>query len=397
MGVPKLYQETQSKRPQAIIPDPEAKQPMAKTERFLALDVFRGITIAGMILVNTPGSWDYVYAPLEHSPWHGCTPTDLVFPFFLFITGTAMRFSFRKFDHQPSGSVLQKLLRRVLVIFGIGLFLNSFPLVLDWSKFRILGVLQRIALAYGIGALLCLYLKRRVLIVISAILLFGYWIALLLGSHTPYAVDGNLAQKVDVFLIGANHLYKWGDTGIPFDPEGLFSTIPAVASVVLGYLIGEIIQIGEEIRPKVLKLYGWGIGLTVGGLVWSLVFPMNKPLWTSSYVLFTTGLATITLGICLWLIDGKGYKRWAHPFIVFGMNPLFIYTLSILWIRLHLKLLKFTQPDGSTITSYTWIYERIFVPIAGHWNGSLLFAIAHVVAFWIIAWVLYNRRIFIKI
>jgi len=349
-----------------------------------------------MILVNMPGSWSHVYAPLRHAKWHGCTPTDLVFPFFLFIVGVAMTYSFRTYDHRLSSAAITKIARRVALIFLIGLFLNAFPFHRALSELRILGVLQRIAIAYGIAALLYLTLSRTRLIVLSALLLIGYWLLLLaFGRADPFALETNLVRAIDLKILGENHV--WGGFGIPFDPEGLLSTLPAVVTVLLGTLTGRMIQAAPRLRSAVLRILLAGIGAVVLGRLWDPVFPINKALWTSSYVLYTAGLAMLFLSVLLWLIDVRGYRRWAYPFVVFGMNPLFLYALSAVWVRTYIYLIKFETADGTSMNAYKWLYQSIFVPIAGPLNGSLLFAISHVFLFWLILLLLYKKRIFIKI
>lgn len=367
-----------------------------RADRLIALDTFRGITIALMIIVNIPGSWSYVYAPLRHAKWHGCTPTDLVFPFFLFIVGVAMSYSFRKYDNKISPMALQKILKRSVLIFLIGLVLNAFPFKTEISNLRILGVLQRIAMAYAIAAVLYLCFSQTKLILASGIILLGYWLLLLrFGQGDPYAVETNLVRSIDLKIIGESHL--WKGVGIPFDPEGLLSTLPSVATVLLGALTGKLIQTVSHLKSAVYKLLFMGVTSILLGKIWDISFPINKYLWTSSYVLFTSGLAMIFLAALLWFIDIKGKRKWAYPFVVFGMNSLFLYTLSSIWVKSYIHFIKITAPDGSVINGYKWLYNQIFVPVAGYLNGSLLFAITHVFIFWIILFLLYRKRIFIKI
>jgi predicted acyltransferase len=365
-------------------------------DRLIALDTFRGITIASMIIVNIPGSWSYVYSPLRHAKWHGCTPTDLIFPFFLFIVGAAMSYSFRKYDNRISRPAIKKILKRAVLIFLIGLALNALPFKTAISNLRILGVLQRIAIAYGIAALLYLCLSQTKLIFISAIILIGYWLLLLgFGQGDPYAVETNLVRIIDLKIIGESHL--WKGVGIPFDPEGLLSTLPSVVTVIFGAFTGRLIQSESNLKSAVYKILLIGVSAILLGKLWDIVFPINKYLWTSSYVFFTSGLAMIFLAILLWFIDVKGYRKWTYPFVVFGMNSLFLYILSGVWVKTYLYLIKITTPDGSVINGYKWLYKQIFVPVAGNLNGSLLFAITHVFIFWIILFLLYRKRIFIKI
>ena len=227
---------------------------MAKSSRLFSLDVFRGLTVAFMIIVNTPGSWEYVYAPLRHSKWSGCTPTDMVFPFFLFIAGVSMWFSLKKYDHQITGGSIFRIMRRVVAIFAAGLFLTIFPYFdRDYSTLRIMGVLQRIALAYGLGAIICLAVRKDYIWIVTGSLLLLYWgLMVLFGGTDPFSLSGNFALKVDLLLLGEKHLYK--GFGIPFDPEGLFSTMPAVCTVLLGFLTGEMVGKGSANGVTVIKL-----------------------------------------------------------------------------------------------------------------------------------------------
>ena len=358
--------------------------------------MFRGLTIAGMILVNTPGSWSYVYAPLRHAEWHGWTPTDLVFPFFLFIVGCAMWFSFRKHEHRPSRPLLIRIVRRTALIFLVGLALNAFPFVDPIGELRIMGVLQRIALAYGIGAVLCLYLPRLKLAVAGGALLVGYWLLLVIfGGTDPYGLETNLVRRVDLALLGADRLYQ--GFGVAFEPEGLLSTIPAVGTVIAGFFVGRLVGLGVHMSATLRRMILWGTVAIGGGLLWSLSFPINKPLWTSSYVLLTGGLAALFLAAVIWIVDVRGIRGWAWPFKVFGMNPLFAYALSILWVRALYGLIRFSDGEGGVANGYGWLYETVFVPLAGPMNGSLLFALAHVALVWVVTWLLYRRRIFLKL
>jgi len=368
---------------------------MNNPQRYLALDVFRGMTIATMITVNNPGSWSHIYAPLKHSEWHGCTPTDLVFPFFLFIVGVSMFFSFSKNNSTLNSKSLLKVLKRTAFIFIIGLFLNSFPQwQTDFSKLRIMGVLQRIALAYGIGALIVLSFNKKYLPYITVSILLIYWgILYFFGGAEPYSLNNNLAPKIDSFLIGEAHLYK--GFGIPFDPEGLLSTFPSISTVILGFIIGGLISRLERTRiPIFLLLYGIA-GLIIG-ITWGQFFPINKPLWTSSYVIYTAGWACIIMAFLIWIIDLKGYTKLTSFFVVFGMNPLFIFALAGVWARILTKLIKIHQND-TVITGYNWLYQNIFLPLAGELNGSLLFALSHIAVFWLICFILFKKRIFIKV
>jgi len=367
---------------------------MAKSSsRLVSLDIFRGLTVAFMIVVNTPGSWKYVYPPLRHASWHGCTPTDLVFPFFLFIVGTSMWYSMKKYGQEiNSGSVL-RIIRRMVTIFAIGLLLAIFPYFgRDYSTLRIMGVLQRIAIAYGIGAFLCLTIRRDYLWIVVAVLLLLYWAILaFFGSADPYSLEGNFVSKVDVAILGVNHIYK--GFGVPFDPEGLLSTLPAVGTVIIGYYTGEIIGKGPAAGKTVLKLLLFGAASSGLGLLWSFLLPINKPLWTSSYVLYTAGLAMGVLALIYFVADVLKFQKWGIFFLVFGTNALFSYFLAGIWTRLML----FIKIGENKISLYTWFYEKACVPVAGNMNGSLMFAIIQVVLIWLIALFLYKKKIMIRL
>ncbi|MFQ6677032.1 MAG: acyltransferase family protein [Fidelibacterota bacterium] len=371
---------------------------MKQTNRFFALDVFRGMTIALMILVNNPGSWSYVYAPFRHAHWHGCTPTDLVFPFFLFIVGVAMRFSFSKFDFKPSREIYSKIFWRTVTIFVFGFLLGIFPFIRqdwNWGNIRIMGVLQRIALAYGISAVLVIRFSIKDLWKIIPATLIAYWLIMWgFGGPDPYSLEGNLIRKIDMFLLGSNHL--WRGTGIPFDPEGLFSTISSVITVLFGYMAGVMIQTAGENRGKILKnLAITGSIQIIVGLIWSIFMPINKALWTSSYVVFTAGIATLVLTGLIWVIDIKGYKKIFQPFIIYGTNSIFVFVGSGLWAKTILKI-KFSL-NGEMVSGYSYLYKTIFQPMAGNMNGSLLFALTHVLMWWLILYWLYRKKIFIRI
>jgi len=363
--------------------------------RLVSLDIFRGLTVAFMIIVNTPGSWDYVYSPLRHAKWNGCTPTDLVFPFFLFIVGVSSWYSLKKYGHEiTSGSVL-RILRRTVTIFAIGLLLAIFPYFgRDYSTLRIMGVLQRIAIAYGIASFLCLTIRRDYLWIVVAVILLLYWALLaFFGGAEPYSLEDNFVRKVDIAILGTNHLYK--GFGIPFDPEGLLSTLPAVGTVIIGYYTGELIGKKSASGKMVLKLILLGAASAGLGLLWNLIFPINKPLWTSSYVLFTAGLAMVLLSLIYLIADVWKLQKWGAFFMIFGMNALFAYFLAGIWTRLML-FIKISS-GGSKITLYTWFYEKVCVPVAGQMNGSLLFAIIQVLLIWALALILYRKKILIRL
>ena len=368
---------------------------MVKNSRLVSLDIFRGLTVAFMIIVNTPGSWKFVYPPLRHAEWHGCTPTDLVFPFFLFIVGVSMWYSLKKYGHELNGDAVLRIVRRMVSIFALGLFLTIFPYFnRDYSTLRIMGVLQRIAIAYGIGAFLCMTIRRDYLWILTGVILLLYWgILAFFGGNDPYTLEGNFALKVDQALLGPKHLYK--GFGIPFDPEGLLSTIPAVCTVIIGFYTGGLVGKGAAGIKTVLKVLVIGAALTGLGLLWGRFFPLNKPLWTSSYVLYTSGIAMMTLALIYWLADVIRFRKWGLFFMVFGINALFAFFLAGIWTKLILDM-KITS-GASRIMLYEWFYEMICVPVSGNLNGSLMFALIQMLLIWIFALILYRKKIMIRL
>jgi predicted acyltransferase len=375
--------------------------------RLVSLDVFRGIAIASMILVNNPGSWDHIYPPLEHAEWHGCTPTDLVFPFFLFIVGVAMPFSLAKYtpENRPTPQVYTRIIRRGLILFALGLLLTLSTMLLDllfkgialdFSTIRIMGVLQRIGLAYVIAALAVLKLPQRGLWIFAGVVLMAYWVAMQLIPVPGYGAgnltaEGNLGGYIDSILLGKKHLYKGG----PFDPEGLFSTLPSVVTVLIGYFTGLWLKKQPVKNQTSINLSIVGLAFLVIGKLWDFVFPINKALWTSSYVVYTGGWALLVLALCYQLIEVRGLKRWGFPLEVMGLNAIFLFVGSGLLGRLLMK-----TPIGNgtdAISVKTWIYQNWFSGWAGDLNGSLLFAIANIILWWVILYGMYRRRWFLKI
>jgi predicted acyltransferase len=368
------------------------------SERLVGLDVFRGITIAAMLLVNNPGSWTDVYAPLLHAPWHGCTPTDLVFPFFLFIVGVAIPLALerRRAAGARPGSLLAKALRRSLLLLALGLFLSGFPRF-DLANLRIPGVLQRIAATYLAGCALYLATGVRGRAIAAAALLLGYWAAMRLVSVPGFgagnlAPEANLAAYLDREILGTAHLWKSSRT---WDPEGILSTVPAVATVLLGTLAGSWLRSPRPAREKIggLFLAGTaGIGL---GLAWSPFFPINKSLWTSSYVLFTGGCAAVALGACYGLVDVRGWRRGLAPFRVFGTNAIAVFVLSGLLARI-LSLVEVPR-GGERRALKVVLYESLFASWAPPKIASLGFAAATVL-FWLLPMgLLYRKRIFLRL
>jgi predicted acyltransferase len=369
---------------------------MENTKRLVSLDVFRGLTIALMIIVNNPGNWGTVYPPLLHSAWSGCTPTDLVFPFFMFIIGTAMWYSNKKFDHSLPAPLVFKILRRAAIIYLIGISLNAFSTYkLDFSTIRIMGVLPRIALGYLAASFLVPLLSASWIKIVSAMILLLYWALLVIfGGDTPFSLEGNFARSFDIAVLGINHIPVFH--GVKFDQTGLLSTLPSIVNILLGYLAGRLIDTAEIKLDAAKKLILWGIAGIGIGLVWNLIFPINKPLWTSSFVLYTCGFASMLLGLLLWIIDIRGYSRWANPFRVFGVNPLFLYVFSeVVAISFGLEVARLASGETTSVTN--WIYTSLFLQLASPVNASLLYALAFVVVCWVAGLILFRRKIYIRL
>lgn len=366
-----------------------------ESERLSSLDAMRGITIAGMILVNNPGDWKYVYAPLRHAPWHGWTPTDLILPFFLFIVGVSLSLSLsRRREQEVSlGNIYIKIIRRSSIIFALGIFLALIPRF-DFATLRIPGVLQRIALCYLFSSLLFLNTGKKGRTFFAFSLLIIYWLIMKLIPVPGYGAgvleyQGNLCAYVDSQLL-SGHLYKPG-----FDPEGLLSTIPAISTTLLGTLTGDWLQSSIRKSLKMIGLFLAGLFLTFAGLVLHPLFPINKQLWTSTYVLFTAGVGLLILGICYSLMDVAGWRKWAYPFLVFGTNAIFVYFGLSLMAKL-IPMIKIPI-DSHTISLKTYIYSHLLVPWAGHVNGSLIYPVC-LILFWTGVMIpLYKKNIYIKI
>jgi predicted acyltransferase len=363
------------------------------SNRLVSLDVFRGITIAGMVLVNDPGSWEHIYWPLEHAQWHGWTPTDLVFPFFLFIVGVAITLALgnRVERGDVTRAVYWKIIRRTLIIFGIGLFLNGFP-HFPLAEWRIPGVLQRIAVCYFFASIIFLNTRVRAQILIAIALLLVYWLLVKFIPAPGFAAgdltkEGSLPSFVDRVVFGK---HVWAQAKV-YDPEGLLSTIPAIATTLIGVLTGHWLRAERSRIEKVAGMFVAGAVLVAIGWGWNAFFPINKALWTSSYVLFTGGLALQFLAICYWLIDIKGYRRWTKPFVIFGMNAIALYVGA----ALISDLLGLIKVGGDSLGG--WIYEHLFASWLTPVNASLAFAIGFVLVCLFLMWLLYRKRIFIKI
>ena len=362
------------------------------------------MTICFMIIVNTPGSGAIPYAPLLHASWHGFTPTDLVFPSFLFAVGNAMSFSLDRYRQMGNAAFLKKIIKRTLLIFLLGYLLYWFPFFrLDSSghiigapiaNTRILGVLQRIALCYFFASILIHYLSKRIVIIVSILLLVGYWVLLLIfGDHNqPYSLLGNAGYYLDRFLMGSNHLYH--GEGVPFDPEGWLSTLPSIVNVVIGYFAGKFIQEKGKGYETISKLMLAGGLLIFLALWWNMVFPINKKLWTSPFVLLTTGIDLMMIAALIFIIEIRKWNNggWTNFFTVFGKNPLFIYLLSEL-----LLIILFMIPVAPGENLFDSINDHVFQVIAPGAFGSFLFAISFMLLCWSIGWWLDKRRIYVKV
>jgi predicted acyltransferase len=374
---------------------------MSSSQRFLALDVFRGMTVCFMIIVNTPGDGNTTFSPLLHAKWHGFTPTDLVFPSFLFAVGNAMSFVMPKWADKSQATVLWKIIKRTLLIFLLGYLMYWFPFFrLDENNHvssfpitetRILGVLQRIALCYGIASLMIWYLKPKWALITSIALLFLYWgLVFWFGDASdPLSISGNAGLKLDKWLMGDQRLYH--GEGIAFDPEGWLSTLPAIANVIAGFTVGRFVQQKGKTYEGLTKLLLAGFGLLLLAYCWNFFFPINKKLWTSSFVLCTVGLDCIILATVIYLIEFRKTVNWTYFFEVFGKNTLFIYLLSELLV---IPLYIITMEPGTSL--YRWIFGHTF-SYAGPYIGSLLFAIGFMLVCWTVGYLLDKKKIYIRV
>lgn len=416
---------------------------MTPASRYYSLDVFRGATVALMILVNNPGTWSQIYPPLKHAAWHGVTPTDLVFPFFLFAVGNAMAFVMPRFEQKGDKFFWSKVIKRTLLIFLIGIFLSWSPFVVEvnriaegtntlykttifksftWVDYitnasgafvetvkgvRILGVLQRIAICYFFASIIIYYAKARLAFVISVFLLLLYWVLCWwLGDPAdPYSLQGFFGNKIDEAVLGKPHML--GEKGVIFDPEGLTSTLPAIVQVIFGYLVGQYIQQKGKTTDMLSNLFVAGLILVLAGLAWDMSFPMNKKIWTSSYVVYTTGLAILTIGVMIHLLEFRNAKgAWSRFFDVFGKNPLFIFVLAGFIPRI-LALVKWTDHIGNdgkpvSISPLGWFYKHICKPLGelvtpDERFGSMIYAICMIAFYWLIVYLLDKKKIYIKV
>jgi predicted acyltransferase len=374
---------------------------MSDNQRNLALDVFRGITVCFMIIVNSPGTWDIAYGPLLHAPWHGFTPTDLVFPSFLFAVGNAMAFSMHKYESQGESVFWQKTIKRTLLIFLIGFLLYWFPFFREAEggglelkplvETRIGGVLQRIGLCYFFASIIIHYGSKKAVLWFSAFALLGYWIiSYAFGdANDPYSLVGNAVLKLDLFLLGDSHLYH--GEGIAFDPEGFLSTLPAIVNVIGGYLAGDYIRRHGNSFEVVAKLCLVASSLILLALTWHMAFPINKKLWTSSFVLLTVGIDLLILAALIYLIEIQRRRKWTQFFLVFGKNPLFIYVLADLLLTILVMV-----PVGDKNLQQVF-FQGVLLKIASPINASLMFAIIYMLICWSVGYVLDKKKIYIRV
>lgn len=387
--------------------------------RLLSLDVLRGVTIAGMIMVNNPGSWGKVYAPLGHAQWNGLTPTDLVFPFFMFIMGVSMFLSYKKFDFKFSKDSFVKLLRRSVLLFLIGLAIGWLSLSMRqynglrgeemgilsklWQavsgieNLRILGVLQRLALVSFFGSLTVLLIRPKYIPWLIGFILILYWA--LIGWTNSYEMsEESIIAVIDRAMLGVTHMYKDSmadGTRIAFDPEGILSTLPCIAHVLLGFWAGKLISETKDLGEKIQKLFIFGTILLFVGFLLDYGFPINKKTWSSSFVLATCGLASLFLGLLIWIIDIKGKKKWSVFFESFGVNPMFVYVVGAV-LSILAGNIGFSY-SGEWISTKTFIYNHMLQPVFGDYPGSLAFALIFVAICWFIGHILYKKKIYIKL
>jgi len=371
-----------------------------KSQRLLSLDVFRGMAVAAMVLVNNPGDWDHIYPILEHSKWDGCTPTDLIFPFFLFMVGVSMVYSLetKKSDPSQHATIFWSILRRAAILYFLGFTLTIVPRF-NFGHFRVMGVLQRISLVYFFSSWIYLKTNQKTQIGIIAFLLIGYNLAMSLIPVPGYGPanlkpETNLGAWIDRLIISPPHLWVQSKT---WDPEGLFSTLPAIATGLLGAQVGRWLKNKKtESHEKLLILFVAGFLAYLGGMIWDLWFPINKSLWTSSFVLYTAGLATMTLCCLYYWMDIKGFTRFTKPFLVFGVNAITVFFLSGLIAKL-LGIYHINPSDPKSPSIRLYLYKLIFEPYFSPINASLVAALSLVLLWMGILWIMYNRKIWIKI
>jgi len=369
-------------------------------DRLVSLDAFRGATIAGMILVNNPGTWGAIYPQLEHSAWNGWTFTDWIFPFFLWIVGVAITFSLahRQERGDTRKTLLLQIAKRSLIIFGLGLFLAGFP-YFNFSTIRIMGVLPRIAVCYFAASTLVLYTKSvRVQICWLAGLLISYWLMMkcipVPGIGAGVLEKGkNFSAYIDSLLLSG---HMWSQTKT-WDPEGIVSTLPAIATTIFGVLTGRYLHSHHSKEEKTAWMFVAGNILLLAGATLDMWLPINKSIWTSSYSVFMAGWALVCFAIFYWFIDVKGYSRWAKPFVIFGMNAIAVYVFSESFGKLYDSVIMLKQPDGSELSLQEAIFKTLFIPLASLVNASLIFALCFLLFIFLIAWILWKRKWFLRV
>jgi len=368
------------------------------THRLTSLDAFRGLTVASMMLVNNPGDWEAIYSPLEHAPWSGWTFTDTIFPFFLWIVGVALTLSTAKRVEQGASreKLLAHVVRRSVLIFAFGLFLAGFP-YFHLSRIRIPGVLPRIAVCYFIASLIFLYTKWRAQLAAIVVLFASYWLLMTMfplpcAGTSRFDVNCNVARYFDGMLLTG---HMWSQTKV-WDPEGILSTLPAIATTLFGVLTGHLLREKVSSEKKAAFLLGIGAGLFALGQVANIWMPINKSLWTVSFSLLMAGLASMEFAILYWIIDIRGYKKWAAPLVIYGTNAIVVFVLSGIVGRL-LGLVHVAGPNGQPEPLGDHIYETAFAPLASPINASLLYAVAFMTLFFLISWFLYSRRWFVRL
>jgi len=375
-------------------------------QRLLSLDFLRGLTVAAMILVNNPGSWGHIYAPLEHAEWNGCTPTDLVFPFFLWIVGVSIAFAMSSSKADPSTHkrTIIKAVKRGLILYFLGFFLAIFGKLINdpansLQTVRLLGVLQRIGIVFIISSVIFLKASQKTIFKTLIIILAVYWTLMTFvpvpGIGYPnMEKETNLAAWIDRSVLTEAHTWASSKT---WDPEGVLSTLPAIGTCLFGILVGIWMRKKDVDNPiKVAWLFSAGIAGIILGLLWDLQFPINKSLWTSSYVLYTGGLASVALALCYWIIDVQGYKKFTTPFVVYGVNAITVFFLAGLMPRV-LNLIQLDNPDGTKTGLLVRFYETCYVPFFSPINASLVWAITYVLGFYVLLYFMYKKNIIIKV
>ncbi len=372
---------------------------MMHRERLVSLDVMRGLTIAAMLVVNNPGSWSYVYAPLKHAQWNGLTPTDLIYPLFTFIMGVSMCFSLGKDDFRPSGSKVRKVLKRSVLLFLTGFALQCFSRLcsgtFEWASLRIMGVLQGLSIAYLLAAVTLLLTRGRFIIAVSAAVLSLYIILLHLGNGYEQSVS-NIIARLDSAMLGERHLYSMPVPGgrIAFEPESILSSLPRAVEVLLGAFVGKVVLSGQSKETMVRDILLFGTPMIMLAFFLQYLDPINKNLWTSSFTLATAGAAAVTLALLIWVIDVKGKSRWCGFFKVYGANPLFLYVIC--WITAVLFGVNF-EVAGATTSIKSFIYTDCLLPWTDAYLASLLYALFLMLLIWCIGLPLYKKKIFIKL